>query len=645
MACNNCNNTVNSQKLLPCFHSICLLCLDEREDNWSEGKKKTCPTCDEEFRIPSQSLEDNLFAERFCRLGRGLCDVCSDDQSSIDSEVPTAAAAMYCPLCCQGLCERCAVEHRRQKPSKSHHLMEFSSPEVLMKASKTDALAYCVEHSAVSQRILCSTCRRLVCVLCFLEDHADKSHRWSKPDEEIAELRKNLQQSVEQMSSLLGDIGDSKELVLGNESRRLRREELQIQEEIGRQYESLKEMIDEHRNKLLLELDARKSRTLEQIERGIDAKTRNLSNRLTGCIDYFQQLTTCGSYDELHSALVKLKQTPGLQNNLKERYLKEIEDYRLTESLTLTFQPLQLPTDNFIGSITCRSTSRRARIQLDDAGKMDAWGVAWLDNCIYILTSNSILKFSDQSPFDRLEAIVIFDAEAERYLSDIAACPTNERLYIIDQVDFKSNEPVLRGRKCESCIWKVEINSDPRNKVSKWVTKWTYSSPFTLSVSPSGQVIVADPSYESNIEIYDKDGELVESINLHARHANHAIATNDHGFLVAYGKYQEKHGLRLVGPRDQRDITDLDLNNPWYLAVYENDDILLADMKSDRVLLLNPTLEMKRELLTKEHDEVIEPRRLCYVKERRMLIVIHGEKGKTRVVDLFYDNYWGLIGP
>lgn len=287
----------------------------------------------------------------------------------------------------------------------------------------------------------------------------------------------------------------------------------------------------------------------------------------------------------------------------------------------------------------------KARIQLDDAGKKDAWGVTWLDNCIYILTSNSILKFSDQSPFDRLEEIVMFDAE--RYLSDIAACPTNQRLYIIDQVDFKSNEPLPRGRICESCIWKVEVNSDPRNNVSQWVTKRTNSSLFTLSVSPSGQVIVADPSYQNNIEIYDRDGELVESIDLHIRHANHAIATNDHGFVVAYGKYQETHGLRVVGRlRDQRrDITGLDLNNPWYLAVYEDDEILLADMKNDRVLLLYPTLEMKRELLTKEHDEVAEPRRLCYVKERGMLIVIHGEKGKTRVVDLFYDNYWGLIGP
>lgn len=357
MACDNCNKTVNNQKLLPCFHSFCLPCLDEGGNNWSEGKKKTCPKCDEEFRTPSQGLEDNIFAERFCRLGQRLCDVCSDDQNSIDSEVPTAA--MYCPLCCQGLCERCAVEHRRQKLSKSHQLIEFSSPDVLMKASKTDALAYCVEHSAVSQRVLCSTCKQLVCVLCFLEDHADKNHRWSKPDEEIAELRKNLQQSVEQMSGLLGDIRDSKELAFGTERRRLNREELQIQEEIGRQYESLKEMIDEHRDQLLLELDARKARTLEQIERGIDAKTRKLSNRLTGCINYFQQLTTLGSYDELHSTLVKLEQTPGLQNNFKQRYLKEIEDYRLTESLTLTFQPLQLPTDNFIGSITCRSTSRR----------------------------------------------------------------------------------------------------------------------------------------------------------------------------------------------------------------------------------------------------------------------------------------------
>lgn len=75
------------------------------------------------------------------------------------------------------------------------------------------------------------------------------------------------------------------------------------------------------------------------------------------------------------------------------------------------------------------------------------------------------------------------------------------------------------------------------------------------------------------------------------------------------------------------------------MTSFAEEDILLADSKNNRVLWLDSRLRVKKELLKKEKDGIVEPRRICYAKKNNLLMIVLSEDGK-RVADLYDGSRW-----
>jgi len=72
-----------------------------------------------------------------------------------------------------------------------------------------------------------------------------------------------------------------------------------------------------------------------------------------------------------------------------------------------------------------------------------------------------------------------------------------------------------------------------------------------------------------------------------------------------------------------RSFTDVD--RPWYLSVADDDNVLVADCRNHRVLLLDSQLQLQRVLIDDDNSQLKlwEPAQLCYSPDTSLLRVLH----------------------
>lgn len=108
---------------------------------------------------------------------------------------------------------------------------------------------------------------------------------------------------------------------------------------------------------------------------------------------------------------------------------------------------------------------------------------------------------------------------------------------------------------------------------------------------------------------YSPDGQLLREIQLSLDkdglvHPWHAIKLTNGNFVVSYyGFGDNTPGVCIVdttGNVVAQNSMECQLKQPFYLVETRNGYIVVADKGSSRVVILRPTLELERELLSKD---------------------------------------------
>ena len=122
--CAVCRQTLTQPKLLPCFHTFCLGCLQKSFAGRQPGEAAACLLCRRVFNIPHDgcdALPPHFFVEHLLdarKISKQLttaqrrCDVCCDDN---DDESEGLPATSYCGECAQFLCNQCCRYKNRLK--------------------------------------------------------------------------------------------------------------------------------------------------------------------------------------------------------------------------------------------------------------------------------------------------------------------------------------------------------------------------------------------------------------------------------------------------------------------------------------------------------------------------------------------------
>ncbi|XP_038065653.1 uncharacterized protein LOC119735791 [Patiria miniata] len=185
LECTICIQRFNRPKILDCFHSFCLECLEDYKlTQYPSSPKLPCPICRKETVLPDNRIAglSNNFAmialvEEFThqrnllkrQKSRIVCEVCEVDE-----------AISRCIDCAEYLCCECQRAHQRAVKTKKHEiatLEDLQSGKATFKSKMRNEVPKYKKHS--NQEVL-------ICADCTTVDHCKPSHTYE--DIEAAEM-------------------------------------------------------------------------------------------------------------------------------------------------------------------------------------------------------------------------------------------------------------------------------------------------------------------------------------------------------------------------------------------------------------------------------------------------------------------------
>ena len=223
---------------------------------------------------------------------------------------------------------------------------------------------------------------------------------------------------------------------------------------------------------------------------------------------------------------------------------------------------------------------------------------------------------------------------------DMCACLKSNYLYIIDNNKNSANE-----------IMTLITTGKVRKK---WLTK--ENTVGNLSVTTEGNVILAVHHKNTLLE-YSPGGKLLCEIKLQEfNHLSHAIKLDIDRFVVCYGTLRGTKPTLSIVKRVGKDkkieksfpngpgAAEIPLHWPSYMTVGKNGCVIVADLFSKRLLLLDSELNVKKKIVPKRKQGFRGPQ-MIFLNETLLAVVITGggpspennftgQKGDTEIKDV-----------
>ena len=146
-----------------------------------------CPVCRHEFQIPKDGVAGLTVRTHDKEPApSSICEACSTDETGI-------SATVYCVDCCQTLCQRCSVPHRKMRggPHDVRTLEAVSS-------EYRGGGRFCDQHHE-RLRMYCFDCEANVCSTCCFEAH--KPHKFERLEVVAQEFAKSIDDDIKPVSS------------------------------------------------------------------------------------------------------------------------------------------------------------------------------------------------------------------------------------------------------------------------------------------------------------------------------------------------------------------------------------------------------------------------------------------------------------
>ena len=337
--CGICNlNAVaggTSPKLLPCLHSFCEKCLQQKYDQQKDATtdntdgsslnpRLKCPSCGQEFLVSSNGvtgflnnqfiIEASTGVEREIeQLGQKVCTSCEDE----------SAAHSFCSQCREWLCDTCVQAHQRVKVTRDHIIKsteEYENDSDLKEPNKPATSPdqkplFCKMHPHEQLRLFCATCDKLTCRDCQLVEHKD--HRYQFIDEAASKHREVMKKLLQYLKVNLGLLNDTVKDV-ENVATRLEEKEKELEKDIMKSFESVIKSLKHRERVLIAELQG-----LVQNKLGLLAKQKKDLTQMSTILEHNHDFASYAIENGSDVALLYCRKVLGTRlhnlNSLKYR--------------------------------------------------------------------------------------------------------------------------------------------------------------------------------------------------------------------------------------------------------------------------------------------------------------------------------------
>ena len=330
LTCSICFEQYNNPKILPCFHSFCVKCLERVPLELQQGNYTLpCPTCRSPCQLPQQRVQalpssftiNNLteVCNSLKKIGSGDRNVSCDNCSSPDAD-------RYCKQCTKFLCQQCISQH--DKWITDHQTLGLDEVVNTVYQPPQEATSNCADHGNPLE-IFCETCEELICQTCAVQKHKDHNHDFVKYA--FAKHKLIIESSLQLLNQKIHQLAEA----LANLVRRREETEDQggkVKHQIHLEFAQIKELLDQRERQLVKEVDAALQYKIEVT----DCQTKEaeeMLQQLIQCNDHIQQCLKVGTP---HQILTTKTQMTNHTENLISIAKKE------------TFEPLEQADIEFV---------------------------------------------------------------------------------------------------------------------------------------------------------------------------------------------------------------------------------------------------------------------------------------------------------
>ena len=313
-------------KLLPCLHSFCQACLENRlraDDLPSttaitpraSTSRLKCPKCGQEFLVPSRgvsSLIDNQFILEIVTKPSGESESESHVCTSCDDN---STATSYCLNCSEWLCSVCVQAHQRVRVTKDHEIKSGDDLRASVKNhGRNERSLYCQKHPSEKLKLFCIKCERLTCRDCQLLEH--KEHQYQFVNEAAGRYREFFKKRLKSLEDKIGPLAESIEAV-HNSSTHLDHKSEVVANEIKNSSNDIIKAVKQRENVLLNELQA-----LVHFKRKMLTKQSKDLNLMQDILKHNYEFTKHAVYQGSDTSLLTTQRQLGsrIQNLLSLKY-------------------------------------------------------------------------------------------------------------------------------------------------------------------------------------------------------------------------------------------------------------------------------------------------------------------------------------
>ena len=175
VSCSVCMSPFTEPKILPCFHTFCLHCLNELQRTSGKHGEITCPECRRKFQVPGSGYPKDLPAN--FRMNSLLdvmaiqkCNVAGVKCGNCDK---TSAQSFYCFKCCAFWCDDCIAAHNIIRTNKDHKVLtikDFQDQDI-ENVLRRPVFCQKEHHENKKLKFFCKDCEVAICNTCVVTLH------------------------------------------------------------------------------------------------------------------------------------------------------------------------------------------------------------------------------------------------------------------------------------------------------------------------------------------------------------------------------------------------------------------------------------------------------------------------------------------
>ena len=326
LTCPICLEQFTNPKILPCFHSFCLHCLEGVKPELVEGNLcLPCPTCRTPHRYKRlASLPPSFVINNLSEVYDLMTKVLGDQQTSCDNCDKTNAIS-YCKQCSKFLCPECHHHHKNWRAFSNHQtqsLEEVASIAYQLPQAKPESTDNCTDHNKPLV-IFCETCEDLICHLCTVRKHYGHSYdvvsdTYKKQYDAI--IKTNLQplnQQVDRLSKCMTSLTDRRKAI--NEQSQKTKEEIHLM------ITEVKQVLDETEKKLIRDVNIASQHKVNVLDHQIK-EVETALGQVRECRDYVEQSVRIGTPQQvLTTKSQMMSRTKSVISSVKDKTFLPLE--------------------------------------------------------------------------------------------------------------------------------------------------------------------------------------------------------------------------------------------------------------------------------------------------------------------------------